>query len=167
MNPKDIPLPNQRGWMILDALRDEMRQDLSNGEMVTCLCCGGRSKVYSRTITGTMVEVLRLLDKAQYGLTNGQIIAATKQSGGGNVSLMLHWELVDSCRGSVWTITDRGRRFLCGEIAIPKRVLLYNNICLGFDDTEQVRAHDLVDHDFSLEDVLSPGHVRAVEEPAV
>lgn len=163
MRPDDVPLPSIDGDRSVDDVRNELRHVLANGESMHCPCCGGNAKVYARPINGTMVAALRAIARSTSGLTNAQIIAITKQAGGGNVSLLQHWRLVDRWPGSVWRITPHGRDFLLGRVAVPARVLLYNNQFLGFDDSKDLHVSDLAENDFSLDEILLPDAVRRVD----
>lgn len=141
--------------MLLDQARSELRTELADGSLATCVCCGQTAKIYARPLNATMVASLRAIAMSSYGLDNAQIIAATKQSGGGNVSLLQHWKLVESWPGKIWRITHNGRAFLGGHIRVPAKVILYNNIFLGFDATTTVSVVDLAGKAFDLTELLN------------
>lgn len=154
-----IPLPKGGEWRTLGEVRNELRGELGEGELATCPCCGQDAKVYSRPINATMVSALRAIAQSAYGLDNRQIIAATKQSGGGNVSLLQHWKLIEQWPGKVWRVTATGRAFLAGHVRLASRVILYNNIFLGFDEGETVTVEDMLGRRFSAEDLLNPAAI--------
>lgn len=148
-----IPLPRVRYADPLGLVRADLRQELGEGEAVSCPCCGQRAKIYSRPMNGTMIKSLLEVAKSPYGLTNAAIIARTHQAGGGNLSLLQHWGFVESWPGHVWRATFQGRRFLSGVVSVPSRVLLYNNIFLGFDEREMVTVKDVYGRKFDLDDI--------------
>lgn len=159
LNPSDIPVGSGDDAIPLVWVREQLRAELATGDIIGCPCCGQTAKVYSRSINATIARSLRLIAESSTGLTNRDIISATRQSGGGNISLLQFWGLVtqDDKR---WKITSSGRQWLYGYIAIPSRVLIYNNQFLGFDERKKVRFVDVTGYEFSLTDVLDP---RAVE----
>lgn len=165
-NPSLIPLPKGGEWRTLGEARDELRDELGEGELATCPCCGQDAKVYSRPINSTMVSALKAIASSAYGLDNRQIIAATKQSGGGNVSLLQHWKLIEQWPGKIWRVTQTGKSFLAGHVTLASRVILYNNIFLGFDDSERVAVEDMLGRRFSLDELLDPGAVSEMTAPA-
>lgn len=61
----------------------------------------------------------------------------------------------DGGRAGYWRLTQKGRRFVRGEIRVPRHVLVYNRRCLGLDDTETVDIHDVLGHPFDLREIAS------------
>lgn len=162
-----IPLPSIDPDKTLGEARADLRAALFEGELLSCPCCAGSAKVYSRAITGTMVRVLKMLAESRVGMDNAAIIAATRQSGGGNTSLMAHWGLADKTAEGRWYATARGRLFLSGAIRVPWKVVTYNNIVLGFDVSRQVTARDVAGENFSFTETLAPESItEAVVEAA-
>lgn len=166
-SPMMIPLPTACGDLPLWDARANLRAQLAEGEMAHCPCCGQTAKVYSRAITGTMVRSLQAIARAGFmGLDNRQIIAATKQSGGGNTSLLAHWKVIRNDKRR-WVATSDGFAFLRNEFRVPSRILLYDNIFLGFDTSEYVKASDLWDAPWERESMMAPEAVTEAEvEPA-
>lgn len=156
-----IPLPKGGEGRTLGEARNELRGELGEGELATCPCCGQDAKVYSRPINSTMVSALKAIASSAYGLDNRQIIAATKQSGGGNVSLLQHWKLIEQWPGKIWRVTPTGKSFLAGHVRLASRVILYNNIFLGFDESETVTIEDMLGRRFSADDLLNPSAITA------
>lgn len=159
ITPETIPLPTDNQERPLWWLQDRLREELALGQLAQCACCGQDAKVYSRPINATMVKALRVISRSADGLDNGAIIAATRQKGGGNTSLMEHWGLVQRGPHKRWHVTPFGRRFLLGVEQIPSRVVLYNNIFLGFDSRRLVTVED-IDRGFDFGDVMSAEAVR-------
>ena len=160
---KDIPLPVVSATSTLAEYRETLRQELADGEMTCCAACGQTAKVYARPINGTMVKALAELAKAPNGLTNQQILAATRQGGGGNVSLLVHWSMVESWPGSVWRITKAGRLFLADHWEAAHKVILYNNRFLGLDTSRLVKASDLADVAFDRAELLAASAVATAD----
>lgn len=162
-DPASIPLPKGGEWRTLGEARNELRGEIGEGELATCPCCGQDAKVYSRPINSTMVSALKAIAQSAYGLDNRQIIAATKQSGGGNVSLLQHWGLIEQWPGKIWRVTRMGRAFLAGDIKLASRVILYDNIFLGFDQSETVTVEDMLGRRFSADELLNPGAITGAD----
>lgn len=162
--PMMIPLPTAHGDLPLWEARANLRAQLAEGDVAQCACCGQTAKVYSRAITGTMVRALHAIAKAGFmGLDNRQIIAATQQSGGGNTSLLAHWRLIRHEGKRRWVATADGHAFLRDELRVPARILIYDNVFLGFDTSENVLASDLWSVGWSREETMAPEAVTEAE----
>lgn len=158
--PEIIPLPKMRGEETLATVREEIRTLMAVGEAVTCPCCAQNAKVYSRPINAAMVAALDVVAKSAGGLNNRKIVAAMGRSDGASqISKLAHWGLVEQDREHNWCVTSKGRLFLSGRIKIPARILIYNNLFLGFDERDHVDVMDVAGVDFSLADVLDPDAV--------
>lgn len=59
----------------------------------------------------------------------------------------------DGGRAGYWRLTTKGRRFVRGEIRLPRHALFYNRKCLGLDNAETVDIHDVLGYPFDLRDL--------------
>ena len=158
--PEIIPLPKMRGEETLATVREEMRVLMAVGEAVTCPCCSQTAKVYSRPINAAMVAALSVVARSTGGLNNRGIVSAMgKSDGASQISKLVHWGLVEQDREHNWCVTSKGRLFLAGRIKIPARILIYNNLFLGFDERDHVDVLDVAGVEFSLAEVLDPDAV--------
>lgn len=158
-----IPLPSGDSGKTIGEVQEALREQLALGEQAACSCCGGTAKVYARQLNKLMIRALRRLVAGP--LTPREM---SMMGGGGDAAKLSHWGLailnVDPApHKSKWMITPRGREFLAGRLLLPHRVILYQNIVLGFDESKLLSISD-IKQDFDLDrDVLSASAVRDSE----
>lgn len=152
LSPADIPLPKREADVSLDIVREALRTLLATGEMVECPCCGGVSKVYARGIHAAMVRGLIKVASSSSGLPP----SAFSREEGGDFAKLTHWGLIEQTKETgAWAITNKGRRWLSGEITIPHKVLLYGSEVLGFDHSKLIHASDVKKLGVDLGDILA------------
>lgn len=136
-----------------------LRERLDDG--AHCPCCGQYAKVYRRTIASTVAKTLiRMwnLDRDQwcnlpaYGLRGGDIIKTR------------FWGLIEPMPGAVrddgshrvgyWRLTPAGVDFIRHRTAIPKWARIYNNHCLGLDNSRTVTITDSLGTRFNYRDLM-------------
>jgi len=158
-----IPLPDSNPTQAMWWARDQLRHDLATGAIVGCPCCGGAAKVYARKINMQMIKALIVLGRNSKGMPPSLLMRLADVQGG-DYGKLRHYGFVrednEPERGIVWYVTQRGIAFLRGDIQVPHRMILYQNKCLGFDDSKMVRVTD-IHPDFSL-----ARDVFAWEDPA-
>lgn len=117
-----------------------------------CPCCDQLVKHYPRSIHSSMaltlilvtrrtrdfVHVARLLASAGF---KPELVAAT--AGGGDFSKLRFWNMVEaqtglrvdgSNRNGFWRVTPLGVDFVNDRIKVPRRVVLFDNRFLRFED---------------------------------
>jgi len=156
-----VPLPTAGAERTVGEVRANLRSDLATGEPAFCLCCGATNKVYARGLTHMMVRVLKLLHHEEHGLTSATITKRTGQTGGGDTSKLVYWDLIEPCSDNVWRITRKGRQFLRGEITLPHKALVYIDRFIGHDTSIMVSVHDVAGKAFDLGEVMAAEPVAA------
>jgi hypothetical protein len=134
----------------LDEAKAFVQQHLRDG--VTCPTCGQFCKVYRRKLNSTMALALCLI--YQYFQKNphhtwlhvAAFLVQTKRDSsiaGGDVVKLRYWGLLErgdgerddgSDRVGRYRITDLGKKFVEGKIAVPRYVYLYNQLLLRLSE---------------------------------
>jgi hypothetical protein len=128
----DDPRPTY--WTPLGVVTRWLKAQLDDG--VTCPCCGQLAKVYKRQINGQMARVLIMMHKASPD--GGEVHLPTLYRGADTAKLA-YWELIkereeprpDGGRAGWWCVTDKGRAFINGRIAVPQYARVYNGQLLN------------------------------------
>lgn len=126
----------------LEAAKAFVQTNLRDG--VTCPACGQRCKLYKRPINATMALGLVLiyqhfrLNPSHTWLHVAAFLVKVKRDStiaGGDVVKLRYWGLLERAKGERadgsdrvgrYRITEIGRQFVEGKIALPKYVYLYN-----------------------------------------
>lgn len=133
-----------------------------------CPCCGQFAKVYKRLFNKTMARGLLWL--AQYSKSTNETWIETQEHAprwlvnkGGTLATMAHWGLIeqdevrpheDKRASGRWRLTEKGERFVNGQVAIPKHVYLYNGEIVSFSD-EMFLIQEAIDP-FSYSELMGP-----------
>lgn len=153
--PKDFwTLAQVRAWM---------REQTKKGKPFNCLICKQRVKVYKRPLNASMAKVLIVLARhtkeGEYvHLPTFLLRHGLQPTLYGDTTKLLHWGILDHHDGALddgnpnagmWRVSDKGRQFVRGEIAVPKYVRIYNKIVLGFSKEEtDIKAALKNKHDY-------------------
>ncbi len=113
---------------------DYVRTHVDKG--VVCPGCGQFAKVYKRKINAGMAHSLIMMYQAA-GTTWADVTKVTDRRSREEGKLA-YWGLVeeftegreDGGRAGIWRVTERGRRFVHGEITVPGTAEVYNGRCL-------------------------------------
>lgn len=152
-----------------------------------CPCCRQRVQVYRRTITAGMALALlaflradgrrRQTEPAGGDAFDGFLHAEETfknavllpRSARGDFTKLRYWGLIEGAEGEredgsrrngYWRLTDRGRAFARGELAVPKYVYLYNDAqyaaeAVGADpDQGEVTVRDALGRRFNYDEVV-------------
>jgi hypothetical protein len=133
---------------------EDIAQELwehANAEGVYCPCCRQLAKVYRRAMTGSMAYAAVLLAKyfqaprVEPWLHVPSYLASLHQgpmTRGGDWAKLRYWGIIEqmpgerkdgSPRTGMYRMTKKGVEFARNEIMVPRRVVLYNDLPLGFD----------------------------------
>lgn len=143
----------------MDEAQTGLIDELLEGKATSCPCCGQTAKIYPRKLTKPMVLALAWIAKNPYVKTSEfpNWMYRTRQ-----YNVLHHWGLLQRTSlpddGFYWVITDKGARFLRGEISVPLRAIVFNNETIGYS-AEEVFRHQVVE-DFDLGDLLDPAHIK-------
>ena len=140
-------------WLV----QDDMKSKLEEGETAFCSCCGQTMKVYERKLRGSWMRSLEYL--AQHGMASAVKMAELTQSR--DYSHMKHWDLLKQMPGG-WTITERGKAYVAGVVAIPQSVYLWQNRVVGYSATS-VSVSDVASLVFDADVVEQPTEFAIVD----
>jgi len=111
-----------------------------------CPTCGAKTVKYKHTLNQNLVKALDRFYESEPPI-NLKVVGFTRNQWD-NFQKLRYWELVtkhyvDGKRiGGVWNITDQGKRFLQGILAVPRRVVTYRGDRESYEG-ELVKAKDL------------------------
>lgn len=146
MNEEDEDEIEQHGPVFEGATLDEAKAFVQTNLRVGCHCptCGQHAKLYKRPINSTMALALCLIYQHfkkhphHVWLHIAQFLIQVKRDStiaGGDVVKLRYWGLLEravgerddgSNRVGTYRITELGKNFVEGKIAVPKYVFLYN-----------------------------------------
>ena len=147
----------------LEALKNDWRYTIE-GSGGYCPCCDRWGKISSFGLTETHAMALLWLSRApnQDGWVDVPPIAPQWLLRGKNYQSMSKWGLIE--KGSrtrsetksdgLWRVTEKGMRFIRGEIPMPCKAYIYNNEVEGWDENE-VFFRELFGRKFDYESVMS------------
>lgn len=152
----------------LEAAREKLREAWRSNEQAECDCCHQSVKKYPRTIHSTMAFMLTRLYRYDQENPGGYAHVGTLmvkgQTATSDFSKLKFWGLVvehgkdeeDSTRrtSGEWAITDKGRKFVRGEITVPKIIYMFNKKAHGTDGGE-VGIRDCLGNKFNYEELMA------------
>lgn len=106
--------------------KSEFDKALGENRQVRCPCCGKEyNTLYRRNVYKAMIDALVRLNRGFGGIHHSSV---------GDFTKLKHWGLVSHDDVTGWSITDSGKNFLSGSLAIPKYVYLINNNQVGYSE---------------------------------
>lgn len=148
----------------LGQARDWLREQVREGH--DCPLCGQFAKVYLRKINSSQAKALliqyRHFRQDWAHLPELRMLQGAQHSN--EEPKLRYWGLLeeesdrreDGGRAGWWRITDRGRAFALGTVAVPKYALVYNGRCLGFEGDETTITDALGDR-FDYDELMRGG----------
>ena len=148
--------------------RKEFWERLRKGEKLCCPMCDRTTAAWRRSVSLSDLRALNLLrqldDRNPDEFVHlSHATTAAKIDAGNVTTLMRHWGLIEAKNphpetekdldGGYYRITPGGRRFLKGEIDIPKYMYSYQGEVWGFSDGD-------CDFDDGLDEWITIGQVR-------
>lgn len=153
----------------LDGAKAFVQTNLRDG--VTCPCCGQLCKVYKRKLNSTMALALVLI--YQYFKTHKHadwlhvaafLVKVKRDSSiaGGDVVKLRYWGLLERAAGERpdgsdrigrYKITDLGKQFVEGRVAVPQYVYLYNQLLLRLSE-EMTTIKDALGQRFNYDELM-------------
>lgn len=131
-------------------------------EGMRCPCCGQYAKKYRRKFNSGMARALiNIYKRGDRGKLDWVYIpnlpAKSREEG-----KIAYWRLLeeatiqreDGGRAGWWHVTRLGEHFIISGMRIPKIVLVYDAVCLGFDRTEMVSIQDCLGDGFDLSELM-------------
>lgn len=133
-----------------------------------CPVCSRWGKIYKRQINKTMAESLIWLAKARPKKANGEWIDIANDAPrwlvrSNQLSTLKWWGLVERQSINVknktkfsglWKVTEKGRKFACREIAVPRAVYTYNDEVEDFSQ-ETIFIEQAFKDFFDYKDVMN------------
>lgn len=138
---------------------------------VTCPTCGQFCKVYRRKLNSTMALALVLIyrffqnNPAADWLHVASFLVQVKRDSsiaGGDVVKLRYWGLLERASGERsdgsdrvgrYKITDVGKQFVEGKIAVPRYVYLYNQLLLRLSE-EMTTIRDALGDRFQYDELI-------------
>lgn len=173
--PGDFPpteFPEDPRDVTLSAARDWLRNRVEAG--AHCPCCSQYAKVYARTVTSTMAYALiciyhyfaenpeaSWLHVPDY-LTRVCRVGPTVR--GGDWAKLTAWGLLEmreldredgSPRNGYYRITEKGKEFVRGTIALPRYALFYDGRVLRLDDDRRITIGTALGKRFDYAELMS------------
>jgi hypothetical protein len=145
--------------------RFDLEQRLRAGESVRCPYCRQTAKVYRRTIHAGMAAQLIRIYKAGLIKLDGWVSVDEIYSHGtsGDYAKLRFWGIIepkdqrgpDDNASGYWRVTPKGGEFVNAKIRVPTHVLVYNNECIGVDNTVQMDIRVALGTQFSYAQLMS------------
>ncbi len=143
-----------------------------NTEGADCPVCTQRVQYYRRSIYNKMARCLIVLyhlnrrDTSQYHHINDITKGVTDSSG--DFAKFLYWGLIeqkpkdDSDKkkktSGFWRITEKGKRFVRGEVRVWKQAIVFNSKCYGFvtkdDQADSLTIQQALGADFNYSELM-------------
>ena len=95
-----------------------------DGFMNKCPHCGQLMKVYRRSIRKNMLPGLYALSDRTPKKTSELGLTIGARS---DFTILRYWGLICKQEDSKWSLTDKGRNFLNGELSIAKYLYIFNS----------------------------------------
>ena len=121
-----------------------LRENFEEG--ATCPCCGQFVKLYKRKLNSGMASTLiRIYRDNQQAWTHVKnFLRENKYQNSHDWTRLKDWGLLEEQENTettkktsgTWRITDRGVKFIMGQIAVPSHIFIYNNSLQGYSNTE-------------------------------
>jgi hypothetical protein len=151
------------GTTPLDQVRVWLRDLAESYEPTNCPVCGQRVQIYKR---GVHARMARDLIKLHLAGPQGEWLYLPNVLGinGGDTAKLVYWLLIESDEGvredgsnrvGWWRVTDLGRDFVRGSLAIPKQARVYNQRFLGYVDREtKITIKDALGKEFNYDELM-------------
>ena len=145
----------------LEEARARLREGVREGTW--CPCCDRWAQAYWRTINKTMARGLQWL-AMRAGMETGYYVDITTPPAwllrSNQLATLRWWGLIERApnddpkkkSSGMWALTNLGRHFIRGNVAVPRRVCtLFGDVVDQSDDT--ITVHD-IQHHFDYMEVL-------------
>lgn len=129
-----------------------------------CPCCDQRVKFYKNKLSARKAIYLIKL----YHLTkDGNYVHALSalEANSGEYALLRHWGLIEESQeaptedvksNGLWRITEKGKKFVLGDIKVPRHATVFDNRFLGYrDEKDLVGIKDALGMKFSYFELMN------------
>lgn len=155
----------------LEAAKLWVQQNLRDG--VTCPCCKQYCRMYRRKLNSTMALALILIYQffkknphAGWLHVAAFLVKVKRDSSiaGGDVVKLRYWGLIERAPGERddgsdrvgrYRITEVGKQFVEGKIAVPRYVYLYNQLLLRLSE-EMTTIREALSDRFKYDELMQP-----------
>jgi hypothetical protein len=148
--------------MTLDQLRAWLSEHRDEG--VHCPGCNQYAKVYRRSVTVGIARVLIAMYR-DGGDDAGWVYIPSLRGieKGGDTAKARYWGLIeelperreDGGRVGWWRLTDQGKAFVRGEVAVPYRARVYDGHLLELVDDRMVTIRDALGTAFNYDNLMN------------
>lgn len=162
--PDDALFPDE---MTLAEARDVLDGLMELGH--ECPTCKQHAAVYRRNLHSGIARALILLYReAGTSWVHKPTVLKGVGSAARDESIARYWGLIEEerrdrmreGRAGYWRVTERGGKFVLGELRVPRHAVIYNNRCLRLEGKD-VSIFDCLGNRFSYSDLMRPAAVAA------
>lgn len=168
--------------MKLSEANDKVLDAIVEGEKIVCPCCDRPVNVRTESLNWIRVHMLiAFCNHNPVGWMKKDDINALflknevvdpKYVGSGDFAKNAYWGLIEEetmmgedyndmrTHTGRWRMTDQGRDFVDGKIAINPSMRYYNRTFIGWTKRPPAMVHELINRDFSLSDTMTPAPLR-------
>lgn len=163
MGPQ-MKLEMEKPTETLEEARKRVIENSTDTEGSTCPCCGKLVKTYRRKLHAEMARFLIKLHKKysrwQRPFSMRELYPhANKATSDG--SYLVHWGLVEKtdnpnqsgAPAGMYTLTDKGLRFVHGQEFVPSHVHLLNNKVVGWSH-QTISIYDSLGEKFNYQELM-------------
>ena len=156
----------------LKEAREWLRYRATQGSGTKCPCCGAATQFYAQRINKTMAIALGWLvqkstdeDESAFRWVNVPKEGPRWLLRSNQLATLRHWGLLERLPKSegaktkhsgIWRPTDRGYRWVKGEISIQKFVVIYRSINYGYFGPLQTFAEAAGSEFFDYTEAIAP-----------
>lgn len=140
--------------------KQRLRDHLEEG--MRCPCCGQFAKRYRRKFNSGMARSLINIYKRGGRDSLDWVYIPNLSAKSREEGKIAYWGLLeeaqeareDGGRAGWWHVTRLGEEFITNGTRIPKKAIVYDAVCLGFDKTEMVSIQDCLGDKFDLSELM-------------
>lgn len=138
---------------------------------VRCPCCTQFTKVYARTLTATMAYALICLHQhtgPEWFHAPSYLSRVARRADstarGGDWAKLTHWGLIeeaperreDNCpHTGYYRVTERGRRFVLGQLSVPRWAVIFDGRLLYLDDGRRTTIEEALGKRFNYAELMA------------
>lgn len=136
-----------------------------------CLACGQRVQLYNyKFFASSAFALIRLFNLTETNPDQEWFHVKDYAEAGKDRPRAHHfaelrfWELIEKCdvnddpakkSSGYWKITEKGKQFVNEEIKVQSRILIYNNIFVGFaENSSEITVREALGNKFDYEELM-------------
>lgn len=131
----------QSSAMTIADARRQFNRSLRRNGYAECEICESVHKTYQRKLSSRTINCLHLIAKSKDGMTTKQLVNQLRAKAGREQHWLKYWGLATYGTDKKWRITEKGREFIKGKIAIPRYAYVRHGVVTGYS-TETITIKD-------------------------